>query len=260
MKKKFLNKKKVLITRAHKQAKELSSLIEEYGGIPIEFPTIEIIPPDNFKDVDLAISRIKDYNYIIFTSVNGVKYFFDRLFTNKDKDLRSLGHLQTAVIGPATEKRLFDYGIKSDIVPESYIAESILNAFKKKNLKGKRILLPRAKEARPILPEGLKKMGAVVDEVAAYCTQIVPDNSDILLKHLEAGTIDVVTFTSSSTVKNFHSLLPHAKLEKLMRQVVVASIGPITADTAKNLGFNVQIIAELFTIPGLCEAILQHYQ
>ena len=255
-----LSGKRIVVTRAREQASDLVRLLSDLGANCLECPTIKVVPPGNGEPLDTAIERLSSYDWLVFTSVNGVKYFFDKLFTKNGKDLRSLGHLQTAVIGPATEKRLFDYGIKSDLVPESYVAESILNSFKKKNLKGKKILLPRAGEARPILPQELKKMGAEVDEVAAYCTQIVPDNAETLLQHLEDQTVDVVTFTSSSTVKNFHALLPQAKIEKLMQHVVVASIGPITANTAIDLGFNVQIIAESFTIPGLCEAILKHYQ
>jgi uroporphyrinogen III methyltransferase/synthase len=173
--------------------------------------------------------------------------------------MRSFHKIKTAVIGPATSDRLLGYGLKSDIIPESYRAESVIDAFRKENLKGKRILLPRAEEARAILPEELLKMGASVDEITAYRTRAVTDESAVLIKELKDKTIDLITFTSSSTVKNFAALLPAGMLEELMKDIFVAAIGPVTADTAKNMGFNVSIIAESFTIPGLCDAILQHY-
>ena len=167
--------------------------------------------------------------------------------------------MKTAVIGPATQKRLLDFGITSDIVPESYRAESVVEAFAGQDIKGKKILLPRAKGARPVLPVELTKMGAIVDEVIAYNTRAVADHAHRLLARLEQGSIDLVTFTSSSTVQNFHALLPPESLETLIKRVTIACIGPITAETAKSLGFSVDIVAESFTIPGLCRAIQKHY-
>jgi len=154
---------------------------------------------------------------------------------------------------------MFAFGIKSDIIPESYRAESVVEAFANIDTKDKKILLPRAAQARPILPVELSRMGAVVDEIIAYRTKAVNDNADFLLKRLKERKIDIITFTSSSTVKNFHALIPRKDLKGLMKHVTIASIGPITADTARDLGFDVHIIAEAFTIPGLCEAIIEHY-
>jgi len=188
-----------------------------------------------------------------------VNYFFKRLFS-KGKDARALGKLNTAVIGPATERRLFNFGLKSDIVPKSYRAESIIEAFSNEDVNGKKILLPRAKDARPILPVELTKMGAIVDEITSYYTKEVPDSADLLLKRLKENTIDLITFTSSSTVKNFKAILPDNVFETQMKDITIACIGPITADTAKNLGFDVHIVANSFTIPGLCEAILDYYK
>ena len=217
-----------------------------------------MVPSDNVDHLDKAIENISAYDWLVFTSVNGVAYFFERLFKN-GKDVRALNHLRTATIGPATAKRLLGFGIQSDIIPKTYRAESIIESFKDIDVKDKKILLPRAKEARPILPVELNKMGAAVDEVAAYCTEQVLDNIDDLLSQLENNEVDLVTFTSSSTVKNFKNLLPEKKIDVLMKNVIVASIGPITSDTAKNLGFNVHITAESYTIQGLCQAILDYY-
>lgn len=250
--------KRIVITRAREQASELVHHLTDLGAECLEVPTIQVIPTDDFEPLDTAIENLSAYDWLIFTSVNGVNFFFDRLFTI-GMDVRSLHHLQTAVIGPATSKRLFDFGIKSDIIPESYRAESVVEAFTNLDIKDKKILLPRAAQARPILPVELSRMGAVVDEIIAYRTKAVYDNADFLLKRLKERQIDIITFTSSSTVKNFHALIPHKDLKRLMKHVTIASIGPITADTARDLGFDVHIIAEAFTIPGLCEAILKHY-
>ena len=215
-------------------------------------------PPDDIKPLDTAIENLAAYDWLIFTSVNGVNFFFERLFAN-DIDVRALSNLRTAVIGPATAERLFDFGLQSDIVPESYRAEAVVKAFTKVDIKGQKILLPRAKQARSVLPEELTKMGGVVDEITAYCTKAVQDNLDLLLTRLKERTIDLITFTSSSTVKNFHALFSPDEIGSLMKDVTIASIGPITADTARNLGFDVHIIADSFTIPGLCQAIQQYY-
>ena len=249
---------RIVVTRAREQASELVQRLSDLGAECLECPTIEVVPPDDFKPLDTAIENLSTYEWLIFTSVNGVSFFFDRLFA-KNKDVRALRNIRTAVIGPATAKRLFDFGLQSDIVPETYRAESIIKAFAGKDLNGKKILLPRAKEARPILPVELTRMGAVVDEVTAYRTRSVQENTDLLLKRLKEKTIDLITFTSSSTVKNFHALVPAENLKSLIQDVTVACIGPITADTARDLGFDIHIIAESFTIPGLCEAIRQYY-
>jgi uroporphyrinogen III methyltransferase/synthase len=248
----------IVVTRAREQASELVQHLSDLGAECLECPTIKVAPPDDFKPLDTAIENLSTYDWLVFTSVNGVSFFFNRLYA-KNKDVRALCKMFTAVIGPATAKRLLDFGLQSDIVPETYRAESIIKAFTGKDLNGKKILLPRAKEARPILPLELTRMGAVVDEVTAYCTRAVQDNADLVLTRLREKTIDLITFTSSSTVKNFHTLLPSRDLKSLMQDVTVACIGPITADTARNSGFDIHIISESFTIPGLCEAIRQYY-
>jgi len=256
--KKPLLGKRIVVTRAREQASDLVNLLSENGADCIELPTIKVEPPDDWTPLNKAVENLSTYDWLVFTSVNGVSFFFDRLFSS-GRDVRSLGNLKTAVIGPATEKKLFEYGIKSDIVPKTYVAESIIESFKNEELRGKRVLLPRASEARAILPEELVKMGAFVDEIMAYKTSSVCDESVNLIEELKNKTIDMVTFTSSSTVKNFAALLPAATVGELTKDVVVAAIGPITADTAKNMGIKVRIIANSYTIPGLCEAILQYY-
>ena len=250
--------KKVVITRAREQASDLTRLLSDLGAECMECPTIKVQPPDDIKPIDMAIKNLSSYDWLIFTSVNGVKFFFERLFA-KGMDVRAFHHLRTASIGPATAKKLMGFGLNSDIIPETYRAESIVEAFGKKEISGKKILLPRAKEARPILPVELGKMGAVVDEITVYCTKKVTDSANLILKSLQEKKIDLITFTSSSTVSNFKELLPSENFKTLLAGVTIASIGPITAQTAEKFGFDVHIVAKSFTIKGLCEAICEYY-
>jgi uroporphyrinogen III methyltransferase/synthase len=250
--------KTVVVTRARAQASDLVDRLTDLGAECLECPTIRVVPPDDWGPLDAAIDDLDTYDWLVFTSVNGVSFFFERLY-EKGKDVRALKDVHTAAIGPATAERLGDFGLKSDIVPKTYQAESVVEAFEQEPMEEKRVLLPRAKEARPILPVELVKMGAVVNEIPVYQTEQASENVDELIKRLEQGAIDIVTFTSSSTVKNFKALLPADRFESLIKGVTVASIGPITTDTAKELGFKVDVTAKDFTIPGLCEAILRHY-
>lgn len=250
--------KTVVVTRARAQASDLVDRLSDLGADCLECPTIKVVPPEEWGRLDAAIKNLDTYDWLIFTSVNGVSFFFERLY-EKGEDVRALKDVRTAAIGPATARRLRDFGLKSDIIPRTYQAESVVEAFEKEPMEEKRVLLPRAKEARPVLPVELVKMGAVVNEVVAYRTEQPHENTDRLIKGLEEGSIDIVTFTSSSTVKNFKALLPADRFESLIKGVTIASIGPITTNTARELGFTVDITAQDFTIPGLCEAILKHY-
>ena len=249
--------KRIVVTRAREQASDLIKILTDLGADCLECPTIKIVPPEDHTPLNQAIQSLEAYDWVVFTSVNGVTFFFEQLFACQ-KDVRALNYMRTAAIGPATAKRLLDFGLHSDIVPETYRAESVVEAFRKEDIKDKKILLPRAKAARPILPAELTKMGANVDEIVAYQTIKDMQNTDELLNGLGEKTIDLITFTSSSTVKNFKALLPADKFKQLLDGVTVASIGPITADTAGKLGFEVDIVADEFTISGLCEAILRY--
>lgn len=256
-----LMSKRIVVTRAREQASDLVTKLSESGADCLECPTIRIVPPDSYDNLDQAIEKLSIYQWIVFTSVNGVKFFFDRVF-KKGLDVRALHNMRTVSIGPATADKLREFGLNSDIIPESYRAESVIKAFEQEEVKGKKILLPRAKEARPILPEELGKMGADVDEIPCYKTEPAADSADILLKELDQRCVDLVTFTSSSTVKNFHRILPANEHERkrLMENVTIASIGPITSDTARELGFTVHVEAKSYTIDGLCQAIRDYYE
>ena len=250
--------KKIIVTRARNQASDLVIKLENLGGQCIEIPTIKIIPPKDETLLKQAINKIHSFDWVVFTSINGVKFFFKTLFAEK-MDVRVLGHLKFACIGPATKAKLMSFGIISDILPKTYKAESVIHAFSKIKIKNKKILIPRAKKARPILPEELKKMGGDVLEVPAYETEIVHENKKYLIDFLEENKIDIVTFTSSSTVKNFKALIPHNKFQKFISNITSACIGPITAQTAIENGIKPKIIAESYTISGLVKSILDYY-
>jgi uroporphyrinogen III methyltransferase/synthase len=250
--------KRIVVTRARDQASDLVKALSELGADCLECPTIRVVPPDDVRPLERAIADLKFFDWILFTSVNGVSCFFERLF-GSGRDVRALGHLRTAAIGPATAERLKSFGLGSDLLPETYRAESIIAAFRSQDIGGKSVLLPRAQQARPILPEELSTMGASVREVAAYKTVAVSSDAPALIERLAASSVDLFTFTSSSTVKNFKALLPEARFGELLAGVAAACIGPVTAATARQLGFDVRIEAQTYTIPGLCEAILAYY-
>ena len=250
--------KRIVVTRAREQASDLVRRLSDLGAECLQYPTIRVVPVDDTAHLDNAIDSLSKYDWIVFTSVNGVKYFFERLFET-GRDVRALNDLKTAAIGPVTAAKLLTFGLRSDIVPQNYRAEAVVDAFRKERLNGKQVLLPRAAEARPVLPVELRNMGAEVDEITAYRTENVVENAEQLIKELSEKRIDLVTFTSSSTVKNFKSLLPPETFEKLIDGLTVASIGPITTDTAVELGFKVDITAQTYTIPGLCDAITRHF-
>jgi uroporphyrinogen III methyltransferase / synthase len=249
--------RRIVVTRSRDQASELVRALSDLGADCLECPTIRVTSPADFGPLDRAIDRLQDYDWIVFTSVNGVAGFFERLFA-RGRDVRSLGHLNTAAIGPVTAARLKSFGLASDLVPETFQAEAVVEAFRRQELRGRQVLLPRAQEARPILPEQLTTLGASVHEVAVYRT--VPDGTDAgaLMDRVAEKPVDLLTFTSSSTVRNFKALL-NAEDWTRLAGTPAACIGPITAETARELGFDVRVTAECYTIPGLCRAILAHY-
>ncbi|GAB4260852.1 uroporphyrinogen-III C-methyltransferase [Thermincola ferriacetica] len=257
--KKPLFGKRVLVTRSREQASALSEKIEALGGEPWEFPTIDIAEPDDFGPMDRAIEEIEKYDWIILTSVNGVKSFFKRL-NDKTKDIRDLKGIRLCAIGPKTREELEKYGLRCDFVPNEYRAEAIIEGLKNEDMSGKKVLLPRADIARKIIPDTLKELGAEVEEVVAYKTVMGAGNAQLLRDMLAEKKLQILTFTSSSTVKNFVQMLDAPNLQDLLADVTVASIGPITSNTAKELGIRVDVEAQEYTIDGLVEAILKSVQ
>ena len=251
--------KRIVVTRARAQAGGLAGRIEELGGEVIEFPTIEIQPPESFAALDAAIARIADYDWLIFTSVNGVEQFLAR-FEHSGKSSAEFQSKRVAAIGPPTAKRLESAGIHSCLVPEQFQAEGVLDALKPEELRGKRVLIPRAAKAREILPETLRQWGAVVDVVEAYRTVIPTLDASRLRGLLQEAAVDMVTFTSSSTVANFVKLFRGEKLSDILHGTAIACIGPITEATVRELGGKADLVSAEFTIPGLVRALVEFFE
>ncbi|MBI3304333.1 MAG: uroporphyrinogen-III C-methyltransferase [Deltaproteobacteria bacterium] len=249
--------RRVVVTRAYDQAGVFAELLEQQGAEAIRFPTIETVPPQCYAPLDAAIRQIERYDWLIFTSVNGVIHFCQRLDA-VGKDLRSLGAVRIAAIGPETAKAVKTLHLKVDAVPAEYQAEALLPVLDE--VRGKKILLPRATGAREVLPQELRRRGATVDEVPAYRTVRPQERVEELRALLEEGRIDLVTFTSSSTVRNFVAMLGDGKTQELLGQTLIGCIGPVTADTVRSFGLKVGIQPKEYTIPAFAGAIVEHFR
>ncbi len=247
--------KRIVVTRAREQASVLSKEITELGGEPIEFPTIKITHPDAYQALDEGIDHLPDYQWLVFTSVNGVDRFFSRLY-QRGYDVRHLSKIKICAIGSKTADSLTERGFKVDIVPGEYRAEALIDAMKNQVQTGERVLIPRAQEAREILPEALRRMGLTVDVVPTYQTVRETQDSQRLRGWLESQQIDAITFTSSSTVKNFVDMMGPSSIE-LLSGVHVACIGPITSETCQKYGITVDSVAAEYTIAGLVDSLVR---
>ena len=254
--------KRVLVTRTREQAGELVDRLEALGAEAIESPTIRILPPDDYGPLDEACANASTFNWIVFTSANGVDAFMGRLQVGGG-DIRDLKGVRICTIGPATADRLLQQGIKVDLTPPEYRAESVVQALRATgSLERQRFLLPRADLAREVLAEELRKSGAEVTEVTAYRTALAeadregdPDVYGLLLEK----RIDVVTFTSASTVRNFVRIYGTEAAADLLRSTSVACIGPVTAEAAEQCGIHTVIMPEQYTIPALVDAIVAYF-
>ncbi len=261
-----LEGKRIIVTRAKEQAGGFAATLAGLGAEVIEFPVIKIVDPASFEPMDTAIAGLAGFNWVIFTSVNGVDFFWRRLML-VGKDARALAHTKICAIGPATATALEERSIVPDLIPGRYVAEGILDHLPS-DLTGQKFLLPRADIARITLVEELEKRGAQVVNVVAYRTVAGGDqepgsmSATELVGLLEAGKIDLATFTSSSTVRNFALRLGTASpktLPELLSGVTVACIGPITAGTAREFGLTIGLEAAEFTIDKLVEAIVNYF-
>ncbi len=245
-----LSGKRIVVTRTRKQASELSNRLRALGAEIVELPTIRIEPPTDLREFAELVQDAHSYDWIVFTSPNGVEAFFEMFFKLYD-DAREIGGVRIAAIGPATAQRVKDYHLHVDLQPEEFVAEAIVREFAKQGgVENLRILIARAEKARDVLPKELSGLGAIVDEGFAYRT--VPETRDATgarRRLLEEGA-DLITFTSSSAVENFVALgLPWPK------GMQVASIGPVTSKTAREQGLKIDIQARQYDIEGLVEAI-----
>ena len=248
----------VVVTRPRAQAGSFASLLEDAGATVLLAPTIVIEPPVSWAPLDRALGRLHDYQWAVFTSVNGVEMMHRRL-EHLGGDARALDGLRLAAIGPATAEALRALRLQPEVVPEEYVAEGLAERLRRFIQPGESVLLARAAETRDVLVRELEAAGARVEEVAAYTTRPAPEDAAELRRALAERRVDVVTFTSSSTVRHFADLFSAAELPRLLAGVAVACIGPVTRDTARALGIETAIVPREYTIPALAQAIAAHY-
>ena len=251
---------RILVTRARSQASELSQLLLAYGGEPVECPTIEFLPPNNWESADDAIGHLDIFQWLILTSVNGVQHFMRRLW-HHGLDARSLHGMRVCCIGPRTAEELEKFGVQADVVPSKFQAEGVLEFMKTAGVTGQRVLIARAAQAREILPEELRRFGAEVQVVPVYQTVVPQAGIEVIAERLRSQEIEIITFASSSTVRNFVELFGGVReLKKNLQHTIIGCIGPITAETAKELGLQVDVVAGQNTIPALVEALVEYRQ
>ena len=260
---KSLEGRTVIVTRAASQAADLTTLLEDFGANVIMCPTIEIREPDNYDRLDEALDHLYGYDWLIFTSTNGVEYFLKRL-TDRGQQIADLDEIKVCAIGQRTADKLHDAHVHVDLVPSQSTAEGVFTALAEfaggdDQLRGLNILLPRAAVGREVLPEALQKAGARVDVVTTYQT-VLPDNIDRgKLAAMLAGSGDCIAFTSPSTIKNLAKLFDTHDLGKTLSGMVVACIGTVTAEAAAEYGLRVDIQPDQFTTRDLAQAIADYF-
>lgn len=253
--------KKIIVTRTREQASDLVAGLEEFGADCFEYSTINIKPVDSYEILDGEIERLDEYHWILFTSLNGVKYFFEYLYT-KGMDARDLKGPDVAAVGKSTADLLLKYGINADLIPSTFTGEGLAESLLDQGVEGRNILIPRALKGREILPETLRGAGAQVTVVPVYQNCPEDEPKENLRIDLEESRVDMVTFTSSSTVRNFLRMVEakdQEELEILMEGVDIATIGPITAKTVTDNGLQVTVQPEEYTISEMVWSIVQYY-
>lgn len=247
---------RILVTRAENQSQELAQRISELGGEPIEFPVLRMVPPMDWSPLDRSLENCDAYDWMIFTSINGVKYFFQRM-KEKQVDIRKLVNAKIAVIGPKTKQALEEKGLIVDVMPKEYVTEALLETLRPLVSAGETILHPRARIARNLLREELEKWGCKVDAVDAYDTVVAGEDAELVVKQLRGRQIHIITFMSASAVRNFIQVIAEVdpSWKELLKNVKVVCIGPIAAKMADKIGLTVDAIADPYTIEGLIGAL-----
>lgn len=253
-----LQGKRILITRAKEQAKSFSRQVEELGGIPIGIPLIKFQCPIDTEIIESTLRNLHSYDWIVFTSVNGVQFFFDFLDIF-NIDYSSFNRPQIAVVGKKTLEPLQEKGISVDLIPEQFVAESLIEEIAKKVSPNSRILLARGNLGRSILPEKLTELGMIVDDLFVYETVADIEKKQQLVDLIQSQSLDMITFTSSSTVTYFIELLAGIPWRDYLKSVPIACIGPITEQTAVEVGIHPDIVALDYTIDGLVDSIVKFY-
>lgn len=251
--------RRIVVTRSRAQSSELVEKLEALGAEAVEMPTIRIADPEDFGPLDRAIDSIETFDWMVLTSVNAVGRFVARLL-DRGCDIRDLRGVKLCAIGPATADEVRKHYLRVDLVPPKYVAESIVECLQKEGaIKNKKFLLPRADIARSLLPDEITKLGGEAIEVDVYRTVIEEDVDQEVIQCLLQGNVDLVTFTSSSTVRNFAQLLGADRLKEIKAKTFFASIGPITTQTANELDIPIRAEAEQHDIQGLVEAVLEYF-
>ncbi len=253
--------KRIVITRSREQASELVRRLEDLGAEPIVAPSIRIAPLESFEALDRAAAEVGGFDWVVFTSANGVDHFMARLLAGAG-DVRDLKGVRVCTIGPSTAARVERYGIKVDLTPPEYRAEAVIEALKARTpLAGLKFLLPRADIAREVLPAGLRAEGAEVVGVAAYRTVLAETGAEPdVYRMLLDGRVDAIMFTSASTVRNFVKIIGPEPAADLLRTTVVACIGPVTCEAAKQLNIQSRVMPSTYTIPALVDALVEHFR
>jgi len=248
----------ILVTRAVEQAGEFSGMLAGLGARVFECPTINIVPPEDYTGLDQAIASLNSFEWLIFTSVNAVNYFFARLAA-LGLDTRAIGPARVCAVGPKSAAALLPFGVRADLVPDDYKAEGVIAAFRSMDLKGMQFLFPKGDRAGDVIPAGLVELGGEVVAPVTYCN-VTPDYlPEQVVEALEERKIDCVTFTSSSTAQNLASMLGENNLLHLLEGVAVAAIGPVTARTCRELELEVHIEPKEYTLAALTEAIAEYF-
>lgn len=253
-----LSRLQVLLTRAAEQAAEFSEILAVLGATTIECPTIRLVAPYDWKPLDLAIKQIADYDWLILTSANAVRFFFQRMGSLGIKS-KVLEACKVCAVGPKTADAIRAFGLEPKLIPTIYNAEGVIDEFQKLELSGVKILFPHADQARELIPCELAKMGALVDTPVAY-RNVIPERLPAeAFFALETRTVDCITFTSPSTAKNMAIMLGHERFIEMLNGVAIASIGTITSKACRNLGLKVDIEAADSTLKSLAEKIAEHF-
>jgi uroporphyrinogen III methyltransferase/synthase len=249
------------VTRTREQASELVAGLEEFGANCLEYSTIHIKPVDCYDVLDGELERLDEYHWILFTSLNGVKYFFERLYA-KGMDARDLKGPDLAAVGKSTADLLLRYGLNADLIPSTFTGEGLAESLLDQGIEGRNILIPRALHGREILPETLRGAGAQVTVAPVYENCPAEVDKEILRAELQNGNVQMITFTSSSTVRNFLAMIDardQEELQNILSGIKIAAIGPITGKTVTDNGLQVDVQPKEYTIPGLIQSIVDYY-
>ena len=250
--------KKIIVTRATEQAGEFSAALAARGATVLECPTIRLVEPENWQLLDMAIRDLPEYDWVVLTSGNAVRYFFQRLNT-RGLDARALAGCRICAVGPKTADEILSFGIKPDLIPSDFKAEGVVDEFSRLDMHNTRVLFPRADKARDLIPNELKRLGAHVDSPVAYRNFLPERLPPETLFALEKRSVDCITFTSSSTVQNLAAMLGEELMLDMLKGVAVASIGPITSKSCRDLGLKVDIEPQAYTLQSLAESLETYF-